>query len=168
MGIAGDASSNYAAKFTPRSGRSAPPFRVCRLSANKLRWRMAGYVCRFPDGMVGAGLLVLRAGAALAVVGEAMATQTTRGGAGMLYLLVSLLVIALLTGLVCRTAALLACGVVAALLVSSGHPLISIGHLALLVAMMLLGPGAFSLDARLHGRRVIHLQADKQDTSDGA
>ncbi|MBD9469610.1 hypothetical protein [Pseudoxanthomonas sp. PXM01] len=128
---------------------------------------MAGYVCRFPDGVVGAGLLVLRVGGALAIVGHAMATQSTRGGAAMLYLLVTLLVIALLAGIVCRAAALLACGVVIALLAGSGHPVMSAGHLALLVAMVLLGPGAFSLDARLHGRRVIHIQADKRDSDDG-
>lgn len=128
---------------------------------------MAGYVCRFPDGVVGAGLLLLRGGGALAVVGEAMATQSTRGGAGTLYLLVGLLVIALLAGIVCRAAALLAVGIVVALLSGSAHPLMSAGHLALLVAMVLLGPGAFSLDARLHGRRVIHLQADKRNSDDG-
>ena len=168
MALTGAANSDYALEFTPRLDHSAPLFRVCHPSPDEVRWRMAGYVCRFPDGVVGAGLLVLRGGGALAVVGQALAMQSTRGGAGMLYLLVTLLAIALLVGIVTRAAALMACGVVVTLLADAAHPLMSAGHLALLVAMVLLGPGAFSLDARLHGRRVIHLPADKRDSGDGA
>ena len=78
-------------------------------------------------------------------------------------------VVLLVLGLATRLAALfLGVGTAFALAASRADaPWLLVGHLGGCVAMVLLGAGAFSLDARLHGRRVIHLQARRPDRGGG-
>lgn len=131
------------------------------------RLSMTNYVCRYPDGAAGLGLLLLRlcyAPVALAIAAPALAAEPQ-----LRYPLAGLVVVLLVLGLATRLAALfLGVGTAFALAASRADaPWLLVGHLGGCVAMVLLGAGAFSLDARLHGRRVIHLQAKRPDRGGG-
>jgi uncharacterized membrane protein YphA (DoxX/SURF4 family) len=72
----------------------------------------------------------------------------------------------LVAGLATRSVALLLGVAVAFALVDATDPLRQLllaGHVGGCAAIMLVGPGAYSLDARRHGRRVIHLQSNTPD-----
>jgi uncharacterized membrane protein YphA (DoxX/SURF4 family) len=102
----------------------------------------------YPHGLPGAGLLLLRLGmGAVLTLGPVPAGYiTTAGGA--------LLAAGFLTPLV----ALAVAGSLAARLYGPTPPLPELSLLLLIggcVAVALLGPGAYSLDARLFGRREI-------------
>ncbi len=124
---------------------------------------MTGYVYRFPGGTAGVGLLFLRLAGAFALVSTVLAMQLSGAAALLVCMLASLTAFALLVGLVTTVAALVACGF--ALLSLLRLPLAEVWavHLFVFIALSLMGPGAISLDARLHGRRVVHLQARAPD-----
>ena len=122
----------------------------------------------FPDGWYGLGLLLLRValGATLIVQGSAylLALRDPRFGLWAMCMLVLSsgvsLVIGFLTPVAGAIALLAAVGVtfswlpVPAWNLFSGN-LLSFDAIAMAVATILLGPGAFSIDARLFGRRKI-------------
>lgn len=122
----------------------------------------------FPDGWHGLGLLLLRValGATLIVQGSAYFFGPKDLGFGPWAMcLLSLcsgasLLIGLLTPVGSATALLLGIGITLSRLPApssnffSGN-LLSLDALAIALAAILLGPGAFSIDARLFGRRKV-------------
>jgi uncharacterized membrane protein YphA (DoxX/SURF4 family) len=133
---------------------------------NRGRHLLLGWFSGFPGGGAGFALLVLRAalGVALLIQGasylrgphhivEALCALTTIAGG-------VLLIIGFLTALVSALITLGAAGVALSLL-PLGAPdlfdtrLADVFAAAILLAVLLLGPGAFSVDARVFGRRQI-------------
>lgn len=131
---------------------------------------MSNYVCHYPDGAAGLALLILRLGYACVAVGVAAMLPTDILGATFLHVATGLAALLLVAGLTTRSVALLLGVAVAFTLVASADParqLLFAGHVGGCAAIALVGPGAFSVDAKRHGRRVIHLQANTPDRGDG-
>lgn len=120
----------------------------------------------FPHGSPGVGLLLLRVLVAVTVlaqtIGYVTATQLTVAN----WLLVALLVasaVCLVLGLVTPVAALLIG--VTSLVVGFSTSGDSVRHLdiaVLAIVIALLGPGAFSIDARMFGRREILISVTRR------
>jgi hypothetical protein len=131
---------------------------------------MSNYVCRYPDGAAGLALLILRLGYACVAFGVAAILPTDIIGATFLHLAAGLAALLLVAGLTTRSVALFLGVAVAFVLVAAADPvrqLLFAGHIGGCAAIALVGPGAFSVDARRHGRRVIHLQANTPDRGAG-
>jgi uncharacterized membrane protein YphA (DoxX/SURF4 family) len=127
----------------------------------------------FPDGWPGSGLLLLRAGAGVALIVQATRLFDDTQESGWLRVVAGLTAAVgtlLLVGFLTRLAA-------AAAVVGSGLSWfarsgvgVSEGHMTAALAMVIaaavvcLGPGAFSLDARLFGRREIILPDQPSDS----
>lgn len=122
----------------------------------------------FPDGISGLGLLILRSALGVALVLTAFACVHDRNGWNpviviviLLMVLTALLIIAGYRTRVWAVAAMLTS--VAGMISCSGGPVLEMLDLrttevfAIVIAAALacLGPGAFSLDSRLFGRREI-------------
>lgn len=120
---------------------------------------------RYPDGAFGAALLLIRACYAFVAFGVATAMSATpetthviRGAAGVA-------AVCLAVGFATRWIALaLGIAVTFALTKSMpGEQLLLVGHIGSCLAIALMGAGAFSLDARRYGRRVIQLAPNSPD-----
>jgi len=122
----------------------------------------------FPEGWPGMGLLLLRVTGGIFLACQGGALFINKVDLVFLRLAVALILIAigllLLIGFLSRYAALLAailgmCSAYSWFPVSNVGPLIApttiVLSTAIMVAVICLGPGAFSLDARLFGRREI-------------
>jgi uncharacterized membrane protein YphA (DoxX/SURF4 family) len=131
----------------------------------------------FPDGWPGAGLVLLRVacGVLLTVQGAAylLNWSSQPSAAWVVALLTVSSGVLLLLGCLTRLAALVAfvaCGVYAWLPASSLDffaaklPSILVGVIA--VAVICLGPGAFSVDAHLFGRREVVIPKNPPETED--
>lgn len=104
--------------------------------------------------MAGLALLILRI-----AVAAPLATSLSNVGPAWFYPAVIILVAALLGGLFARVAAAISAAVIGALSIGAGLPTgaaVALHSLSA-VALAMLGPGAYSLDALLFGRRVIKL-----------
>lgn len=110
----------------------------------------------FPGGLAGIALLILRvcAGGSLLMCaldhGESPSQGWTALGIGMILFLIG---VGILTPIACTVGAL-----VEACYALSGHAVNAwpvIFALLVTIALGMLGPGAFSIDARLFGRRLI-------------
>lgn len=112
----------------------------------------------FPTGMAGVALLILRCVVALALIVETRSFSAL-GWAYVLDALVALVGLFLFLGFLTPYCAALCCVVELALLVASGLPYgFQFGMAALTAASMVaLGPGAYSLDARFFGRKLIKI-----------
>ena len=122
----------------------------------------------FPDGTPGAGLLLLRAAGGALFIIQSAAYFGDKRELGLLVLVVisltSVVGLLLLIGFLTRLVALGA-ALVGVSCVFSRQPESSVGPLGIpmtaalavviVIAVCCLGPGAFSLDARLFGRREI-------------
>jgi putative oxidoreductase len=126
---------------------------------------MTRYAYRYPDGAVGLALLFLRMCYAFVAFGVAVELSATPVNANVLHLVAGLTALLLVIGFATRwVALLLGIEVVVAMVMSSPvQQLLLAGHLGGCVAMVLIGAGAYSTDARRHGRRVIQLQANTPD-----
>lgn len=113
----------------------------------------------FPGGGAGVGLLLLR----LSVAGSfaAMLLGNRDVPAWMLFLTI-LVSIGLCAGFLARLlAALSILAAVTSLIIESAAPALAMLNLADAIALTLIGPGAFSVDARLFGRRTVVLPAPR-------
>jgi len=130
----------------------------------------------FPDGWTGAALLLLRVAAGVTLIAQGIAYLDDKHGAGLLTFAVACLVIApgclLLIGFWTRAMAGLAAiisitGVFAWFPDSNVGPL-GISTTAILtaviaIAVVCLGAGALSVDARMFGRREIVIPASSKE-----
>ncbi|MGH6755355.1 MAG: hypothetical protein ACREDP_24640, partial [Bradyrhizobium sp.] len=120
---------------------------------------------RYPDGVAGFALLVVRLCYAFVAFGVASMLSAIPVSAPLLHLAAGLAALFLLIGFATRWVALLLGVAVVVALAMSGpvQQLLLAGHLGGCAAIALVGAGAFSIDARRHGRRVIHLQTSTPD-----
>jgi hypothetical protein len=114
----------------------------------------------FPEGRAGVGLLLLRISVAVALIIElSIAHQFLFPG----WLVATLLALAglLLLGLLTRATALLHAALHASLLLATDNSLFaaSILQIAVGLALYLIGPGAYSIDVSIGGRRVVILRS---------
>ena len=118
----------------------------------------------FPTGAPGCGLVLLRVVAALSLQADASGHLVLTQHASVPGVALILLSIALLVGLFTPVVALVAAAIEATMLgtsASAGIALMLQGPM-ICVALALLGPGGYSLDARLFGSRVVVLHASDQ------
>jgi hypothetical protein len=126
----------------------------------RYRHEVARPILRYPDGATGAALVLLRAACALAAVPAISGFSAPTPVAWLSGAPSAALILMLACGFWVRVAAtLLTVALAARLGTGSGEAILL--HLACAgaaAALALLGPGAWSIDAHLHGRRVIRLQ----------
>jgi putative oxidoreductase len=126
----------------------------------------------FPDGMPGLGLLLLRATAGIALVACGVIHFIAWQEASVLILFVAaqslicglLLLLGLFNWFACSLGALTSLGAALALISVPVFNVLSarvsaVFTAAIAIALLCLGPGAYSLDARRHGHREIHIPA---------
>jgi len=122
----------------------------------------------FPDGSPGAGLLLLRAAGGAVLIAEGVAYLSDKAELGFLALVVFsvsclvglLLLIGFLTRLVAVVATVIGVSILFAWLpkvnaVQAVTPMTAALFAVIALAVICLGPGAYSFDARLFGRREI-------------
>jgi putative oxidoreductase len=125
---------------------------------------MSKTILSYPDGVAGIALLLMRLSSGL-VTWPVLSRLLESNGSWAGLLAALLLGAALVSGAFTRLAALLLAAALAALLVGASPE----AMLALLAcagnvtALALLGPGAFSVDAKWYGRRVIKLVGRSPD-----
>jgi hypothetical protein len=118
----------------------------------------------FPTGAPGWGLVLLRVVAALSLQTDASGHVAFGAHTSLPGVALILLSLALLVGLLTPVMALSGAAIEATMLVTSASAGISLmlqGPL-ICVALALLGPGSYSLDARLFGSRVVVLHSSDQ------
>ncbi|HEX7828066.1 MAG TPA: hypothetical protein VF787_00340 [Thermoanaerobaculia bacterium] len=112
---------------------------------------MQRFFSAFPDGSPGAGLLLLRVAAGFALLMRGFAlfvAHDATAGAIAIAVLALMAGVSLLAGFMTPIA-----GAIAVIASVNTTPLIDTAIIS--AALILLGPGAFSIDARLFGRREI-------------
>jgi len=131
----------------------------------------------FPDGWPGAGLLLLRAAAGIGLIAQGIAYFGNEPHLGLPVFCVAVLAVVvgalLLLGCLTRSAALVAVMLTVGCM-SAWFPAPKLGlfetritsALAVVIAaaVVCLGPGAFSVDARLFGRREVIIPKHLHDT----
>lgn len=124
------------------------------------RWVML----RYPDGAPGAALLLLRLSSAALAYPALARLSPLPGGWWPVAAPVAALILSLVAGFGARTAALLlALTLVANLFTTRGELPFVLAAIGQTIALALLGPGAWSLDAHRFGRRVIRLEPRSPD-----
>jgi hypothetical protein len=126
---------------------------------------MTNYVCRYPDGAAGIGLLLLRVCYASVAFAVVAVLPPVPAGVHTLHAIAAVISLCLAIGFATRLAAVLLGLAALASVPGSGsvQQLLLAGHVGGCAGLALIGAGAFSIDARRHGRRVIHLQANTPD-----
>jgi len=133
----------------------------------------------FPDGLPGLGLLLLRAIGGVALVSCGVIHLIASQEARLLPLTVAalssicglLLLLGLFNWLGCGLGALISLGTALALIQVPVVNVLSakvsaVFTAAIAIALLCLGPGAYSLDARLHGHREIIIPARPRSSDD--
>ena len=126
---------------------------------------MTKYAYRYPDGIVGFALLLVRMCYACVAFGVAATLSEIPASLHPLYLAAGLVALFLVFGFATRLVALFLGIAVVVATVKSGpiQQLFLVGHIGGCMAIALIGAGAFSIDARRHGRRVIQFQTTTPD-----
>jgi len=117
---------------------------------------MNGSYSAFPSGMAGVALLLLRISTGLVLaVGCETVISLSAASRYALYSLAAVIVV----GVLARPAAIIAAVIIAlAADTTSDTPCLALGfHALVAIALAMMGAGAYSIDARWFGRRVIHL-----------
>ncbi|HEY1930119.1 MAG TPA: hypothetical protein VGG92_21825 [Caulobacteraceae bacterium] len=109
-------------------------------------------IMEYPGKLTGVAFLLMRAHAALIVGGLALEGHDLDV---LMRILLGLLALAFLLGFLTRAAAAIAVVALAATISNAGGALSGLRQALALAALGLVGPGAYSIDARLFGRRVI-------------
>lgn len=122
----------------------------------------------FPDGSSGAGLLLLRAAGGMVLIAEGVAYLSDKDDLGLLALIVfsvsAVVGLLLLIGFLTRPVAVVAAVIGVSILfswfpklnvVQPVSPMTDVLFAVIAIAVICLGPGAYSIDARLFGRREI-------------
>lgn len=129
---------------------------------------MTRYAYRYPDGVAGLALLFLRVACALVALAVAALLSGSSLSANLPCVVAALGALGLILGFATRWIALLLG--LAVLVAAPGTQLtqqwLLLGHLGGCAALALMGAGAFSIDARRHGRRVIQLPPKPPDRGD--
>ena len=126
---------------------------------------MTNYLSRFPDGAAGLGLLLARTCCAPAAFGVAALLPSFSIGATTLRLATGVVALLLTAGFATRVSAVvLGVAVIAAFPGATPlEQLLLAGNMGVCAAIVLLGAGAYSIDARRHGRRVVYLRTRTPD-----
>lgn len=134
------------------------------------RLMMVRLMSRYPDGVTGAALLLMRLSCAIVVFPGLGQLALTRSGSWLAASAAAALSLALAAGFATRSAAvLLVFGLAASTLGSpAGLAFLLMASAGGAAALALLGPGAYSIDARLVGRRVIRLDPRSPDRGRGS
>ncbi|GAA0749314.1 hypothetical protein CA233_01610 [Sphingomonas sp. ABOLD] len=106
----------------------------------------------YPDGRIGTGLLLLRLSVAMSILATPMLTPAAARPWGVM-----LLAIGLLIGLWTRMMAIGCLALLLSCLVTSVVPIGAAAHSFAMLAILLMGSGAYSSDAIIFGRRTIVL-----------
>jgi hypothetical protein len=133
-----------------KGAAAATPFEISPENGRQYRFPMRSIMPFYPDGVAGAGLLLLRLSVVAALAARAMAAP---GLSGWTAYAVAALAAGLVVGLQTRIVAGL-CAAWAGFHLFGSEPLATV-QLLDAVVLLLLGPGAFSVDARLFGRRTV-------------
>lgn len=137
------------------------------MSSGKERVKTQRLFSTFPGGSPGFGLLVLRVGLGLTILYGGVNYLSESGDSAFLSWILGFLIIAaavfLLIGFLTPLIALIAlAGGILSLADERQLVVVEIYAVILAAAIALLGPGAFSLDARLFGRREIVIPKDQK------
>ena len=125
---------------------------------------MAKLIFRYPDGVTGVALLLMRLSYAL-IAFPSLTRLRPAPDSWWLAAIASAMALALVAGFGTRAAALLLVSVLAADLLTAPveFVLLLLGSAGGAGALALLGPGAYSIDAHRFGRRVIRLEPRSRD-----
>ncbi len=114
---------------------------------------MPAIIANYPDGRVGTGLLLLRVSTAgLILLAPELVAAASRPW------VTTLLAIGLILGFWTRIAALLGIGVTLLAVLKGAPPMTTGAQLLETAAILLLGPGAYSCDCMMFGRRTVVLK----------
>lgn len=118
----------------------------------------------FPKGVPGCGLIVLRVVTALSLQTNASGQLALTANMSLPGIVLILLSLALIFGFLTPVVAVLAALIEGALLVTSPEiaTALMLQNPLICIALALLGPGAYSVDARLFGSRVVVLHSSDQ------
>ncbi len=125
---------------------------------------MQGFFTMFPVGWPGIGLLLLRAALSanlLHIILELPPSIDSLWIRAALAAVAAMLCAGLFTPVTALVCAF--CEVAAWLFVSGSCVALHVGAILVAVALVMLGPGAYSLDCRLFGRRHVIFPADEDD-----
>ena len=149
---------------SPNGGSEHPRRKAGLVRPHAYRWGVSILIRCFPDGAPGIGLLLIRLSCAASAVGDlAPAWNLAKAPIGVIVGVI--LSFALAAGLLTRAAAVL----LAVKLLFDAPPFpgqyapMLVASFLTLTALLLVGPGAYSVDAHRYGRRVILLKPRSPD-----
>jgi hypothetical protein len=121
---------------------------------------MVTFMSRYPDGVAGMGLLLLRISCALGAFSAHLRLLLPMRFSALAFTAAIVIALTLALGFGARAAALLLLGAtLSAPLAANGSIALIIAHAGCCAALALLGPGAYSIDANVYGRRVIRFES---------